>query len=375
MPDTAFGVLFLLRSMTVAPLFYRRGAFLGLAIALGIMLVLVVSGYLFYTAFQVKIPVVTPAGMIGTMFLLPYLYRFLLGVVERRMILGAFKHYLAPAIVDKILEDPSQLRLGGATYNVTIIFTDLAGFSTISEKLVPEKLHDLLTEYFKEMMDILLQEHATLDKFIGDAIMVYFGCPVQENDHPLYACRSAIRMQQRVGELNQVWEARDLPPLHMRVGINTGSVVAGNMGTESIFNYTIIGDSVNLASRLEGVNKEYGTSTIISADTYQRVAPLVTARELDCIRVKGKSEPVAIYELVSLAGESSTETQRTFSTYSEGLALYRRRAWADAVEKFQVVLDSEPNDSPSRTMIERAQYYLENPPPDGWDGVYTMLHK
>jgi len=224
-------------------------------------------------------------------------------------------------------------------------------------------------------MDILLQEHATLDKFIGDAIMVYFGCPVQENDHPLYACRSAIRMQHRVGELNQVWETRGLPPLHMRVGINTGSVVAGNMGTESIFNYTIIGDSVNLASRLEGVNKEYGTSTIISADTYQRVAPLVTARELDCIRVKGKSEPVAIYELLSLAGESSPETQRTFSTYSEGLALYRKRAWVVALEKFQTVLDSEPNDSPSRTMMERAKYYLENPPADGWDGVYTMLHK
>ena len=371
----AVSLLGLALALAVAPLFYRQGAFLGLAIALGIILVLVVSGYLFYTAFQVKVPVVTPAGMIGTMFLLPYLYRFLLGVVERRMILGAFKHYLAPAIVDKILEDPSQLRLGGATYNVTIIFTDLEGFSTISEKLAPEKLHDLLTEYFKEMMDILLQEHATLDKFIGDAIMVYFGCPVQENDHPLYACRSAIRMQHRVGELNQVWETKGLPPLHMRVGINTGSVVAGNMGTESIFNYTIIGDSVNLASRLEGVNKEYGTSTIISADTYQRVAPLVTARELDCIRVKGKSEPVAIYELLSLAGESSTETQRTFSTYSEGLALYRRRAWVDAVEKFQAVLDSEPNDSPSRTMIERARYYLENPPPDGWDGVYTMLHK
>ena len=371
----AVSFLGLVLASAIAPLFYRRGAFLSLVITAGMILFLVSAGYLFYAAFQVRIPVVIPAVITGTVFLLLYVYRFLLGVVERRMILGAFKHYLAPSIVDRILKDPSQLRLGGANYRVSVIFTDLEGFSTISEKLSAEKLHDLLTEYFREMMDILLEEHATFDKFIGDAIMVYFGCPVEESDHPLQACRSAIRMQRRVHELNQLWQKKGLPPLHMRIGINTGPVVAGNMGTESIFNYTIIGDSVNLASRLEGVNKEYETSTIISEDTYRPVAPLVTARELDCIRVKGKNEPVAIYELASLAGEAPEEKQRVFAAYSEGLALYRQRAWADAIKVFKKILDREPNDGPSKTMVERSGYYLENPPPDDWDGIYTMLHK
>jgi adenylate cyclase len=368
-------LLALALGVALAPVFYRQGAFVGLAVTAGVVIGLVVCSYLLYDFFLLKIPVVVPAVMAGTMFLVPYLYRFVLGVIERRMILGAFKHYLAPAIVDRILKDPGQLRLGGANYNVTVIFTDLAGFSTISEKLSAAKLHDLLTEYFREMMDILLDEHATLDKFIGDAIMVYFGCPVEESDHPLHACRSAIRMQRRVDELNQVWQQRDLPPLHMRVGVNTGPVVAGNMGTDSIFNYTIIGDSVNLASRLEGVNKEYGTSTIISEDTYRCVAKDVTARELDCIRVKGKTEPVAIYELASLAGETPRERLCAFDTYAAGLASYRALAWTDAISRFREVLTREPNDVPARTMIERCGYYLEHPPPDDWDRVYTMLHK
>jgi adenylate cyclase len=359
----------------MAPVFFRRGAFFGLGITGVVMFGLVAAGYLLFDLFRIKIPVVIPAVMVGMMFLVPYLYRFLLGVIERRMILGAFKHYLAPAIVDKILKDPAQLRLGGANYDVTVIFTDLAGFSTISEKLSAEKLHDLLTEYFLEMMDILLEEHATLDKFIGDAIMVYFGCPIAEEDHALQACRSAVRMQRRVAELNKLWQQKGLPRLQMRVGINTGSVVAGNMGTESIFNYTIIGDSVNLASRLEGVNKEYGTSTIISEDTYRSVASGVTARELDCIRVKGKTEPVAIYELVSLKGETALDRQRTFDIYAEGLSLYRRRDWVKAVSKFQAILECDPADAPARTMLERSDHFRKDPPPDDWDGVFTMLHK
>ena len=371
----AVSLLGLVFALALAPLFYRQGAFFGLAITLGIILTLVFTGYLFYVAFQLKIPVVSPAVMIGTMFLLLYLYRFLLGVVERRMILGAFKHYLAPAIVDKILKDPSQLRLGGAVYHVTVIFTDLAGFSTISEKLSAERLHDLLTEYFREMMDILLEEHATLDKFIGDAIMVYFGCPVEENDHPLQACRSAIRMQRRVDVLNQLWRQKGLPPLHMRVGINTGPVVPATWERRA-FSITLSSETVSIsASRLEGVNKEYGTSTIISEDTYRLAAPFITARELDCIRVKGKTDPVAIYELASLAGESAVEKQCVFNMYAEGLALYRKRDWARAIGKFQTLLDRKLADVPARTMLERSVSYLENPPPDNWDGVYTMLHK
>jgi adenylate cyclase len=256
-----------------------------------------------------------------------------------------------------------------------VIFTDLAGFSTISERLSPEKLHDLLTRYFREMMDILLTENATLDKFIGDAIMVYFGCPVADVTHPLRACRSALRMQDRLRELNADWKPLGYPPLSMRIGINTGSVVAGNMGTESIFNYTILGDNVNLASRLEGVNKEYGTATIISEDTYRKVADRVSARELDRVRVKGKSAPVAIYQLAALAGELAPSAAGLFSTYADGLRSYRERRWSEAEEAFTAILARDPDDGPSAIMKMRSDEYGRNPPPDDWDGVYTMLHK
>jgi adenylate cyclase len=362
-------------ALILIPLYYRLGAFSSFLTALGVALALVFIGYFCYGVLQARIPVVLPAVSVAMVFLFSYFYRFLLGVVERRMILGAFKHYLAPAIVDTILKDPGKLRLGGATYRVSIIFTDLEGFSTFSEKLSPEKLHDLLTWYFREMMDILLEERATLDKFIGDAIMVYFGCPVEDPSHPLQACRSAIRMQARMVELNQIWSSQGLPHLHMRVGINTGTVVAGNMGTESIFNYTIIGDSVNLASRLEGVNKEYGTSTIVSEDTFHDVQGSVVARELDRIRVKGKTQPIAIYELAALPGVLPGESLRVFQGYAEGLALYRARRWEEAAAAFQEVLRLDPKDGPSVTMRERALYYKANQPGDDWDGVYTMLHK
>ncbi|MGA2976097.1 MAG: adenylate/guanylate cyclase domain-containing protein [Spirochaetia bacterium] len=367
-----FGVFL---SLLMAPLFYRTGGFSSLMAALGVSLLLVLLGYLLLAVFGVRIPVIPPLIPLFCVFILSYFYRFILGVVERRLILGAFKHYLAPAIVDRILADPGQLRLGGAAYRVTVLFTDLAGFSTISEKLKPDELHDLLTSYFRAMMDILLEEHATLDKFIGDAIMVYFGCPVEEPMHPRLACRSAIRMQARMTDLNQGWQERGYPSLHMRIGVNTGNVVAGNMGTEGVFNYTILGDSVNLASRLEGVNKEYGTSTIISEDTYREVGDAVAARELDCIRVKGKSQPVSIYELATLSGELPAEKGRIFDAYAEALSLYRHRRWDQAMEAFQEIVSRDGNDGPSKTMCGRSSYYLQNPPPDDWDGVYTMLTK
>jgi adenylate cyclase len=368
----AFGIVL---ALLLTPLFYRVGVFVSFLITAGTGLFLAFAGYLMYSLFHVQVPVVPPLLSVVSVFMLSYFYRFLLGVTERRMILGAFKHYLAPAIVDRILEDPSQLRLGGAAYTVTILFTDLVGFSTISEKLSPNVLHDLLTSYFREMIDILLEENATLDKLIGDAIMVYFGCPVPDPGHPLQACRAAIRMQRRMEDLNRGWHQRDLPLLRMRIGINSGPVVAGNMGTERIFNYTVLGDSVNLASRLEGVNKEYGTSTIISEDTFREVSKGVISRELDRIRVKGKSQAVSIYELVSLPGDFAPSKYGLLSVYSEGLHEYRRRRWTEAIAAFQGALEIDAQDGPSITMISRSRYYLENPPPEEWDGVFMMLTK
>jgi adenylate cyclase len=298
-------------------------------------------------------------------------YRYGLATRERRMIKRAFQHYVAPAIVEQMLNDPSKLTLGGEEYEVTVLFTDLEGFTTLSEHLTPSQLSAHLGEYFKEMLDVLLPQRGTLDKLIGDAIMMYFGCPIRDPRHAADACRGALAMQQRMQVLNERWGRKALPRLRTRIGINTGVAVAGNMGTDRIFNYTIIGDCVNLASRLEGVNKEYGTGTIIGEDTWTLVREQFVTRELDWIRVKGKSRPVAIYELVAEAGAASMRQQEVLARFANGLQLYRAQQWAGAAAAFAGALQLDPEDRPSRVFTDRCEYYRTHAP-EAWDGVHVM---
>jgi adenylate cyclase len=331
--------------------------------------------YLALAAYHVRLPVVAPLIAAAAVFASTASYRFALGQRERRLIRRAFQHYVAPAIVKQLLDDPSRLKLGGEAYDVTVIFTDLEGFTSVSEGLTPEALTERLSTYFKAMMDVLLVERATLDKFIGDAIMVYFGCPVPDAAHPHQACRAALAMQRRLTELNDEWRRVGAPALQMRIGINTGTAIAGNVGTDEIFNYTIFGDCVNLASRLEGVNKYYGTRIIVGEETWSRVSGLVEGRELDWIRVQGKAHPVAIHELLSEANGLSDRMRSIRDRYSEGLRLYRQRNWNDAAASFLTVLELDPTDGPSKTLLERCVRAAQDPPAEPWDGVYAMATK
>jgi adenylate cyclase len=333
------------------------------------------AAYLALSIADVRLPVVAPVIAAGVVFASTASYRFALGQRERRLIKRAFQHYVAPAIVQQMLEDPGRLKLGGEACDVTVIFTDLEGFTSVAEQLTPAELKARLSTYFKAMMDVLLVERATLDKFIGDAIMVYFGCPVPDASHPQQACRAALAMQRRLAALNDEWGRAGVPALQMRIGVNSGTAIAGNMGTDEIFNYTILGDCVNLAARLEGVNKQYGTRIIVGEDTWSRVSGLVDGRELDWIRVKGKAQPVAIYELLSEAGGLSDRTRRIRDRYAEGLRLYRLRSWNDAAEKFRSALELDPTDGPSKTLLERCMHASQDPPPEPWDGVYAMATK
>jgi adenylate cyclase len=290
------------------------------------------------------------------------------------MIKRAFQHYVATAIVEQMLNDPSKLKLGGEEYEVTVLFSDLEGFTTLSEHLTPAQLSAHLGGYFKEMLDVLLPQHGTLDKLIGDAIMMYFGCPIPDQRHAFEACRGALAMQERMISLNAQWGRESLPRLRTRIGINTGIAVAGNMGTSTIFNYTILGDCVNLASRLEGVNKEYGTLTILGEDTWTLVREEFDTRELDWIRVKGKNRPVAIYELVSEAGRIDARRREVFKRFAEGLQLYREQRWTEAASAFDRALQLDSDDGPSRVFADRCGYYRAHAP-EIWDGVHAMRFK
>jgi adenylate cyclase len=358
-----------------ALVFHRVGPVAGAAIAAVSMGSLAVVGYLLLAGGNTRLPIVGPAIALASVYGIGASYRFALGNRERRMIKRAFEHYVAPAIVAQMIADPSKLRLGGEEYEITTVFTDLEGFTTLSERLTPAALQRHLSGFFKAMMDVLLAEGATLDKFIGDAIMVYFGCPIPNSAHARQACRAALRMQARMRELNTQWAAEGLPALRMRVGINTGIAVAGNMGTDTIFNFTVLGDCVNLASRLEGVNKEYGTLVLAGEETWARVAPHFEGREIDFIRVKGKERPVSIYELAAVSGELPPHIREVFDRFTAGLQCYRAQQWLDAKAWFDSALSLEPADGPSATFARRAAEYARHPPAAGWDGVHVMHAK
>jgi adenylate cyclase len=352
---------------------YFAGPIAALTMAFATAAVLLGVGYL-SLARDLRLPVMTPAITMLSAYGATAAYRFALVTRERRLIKRAFQHYVAPAIVERMLDDPSKLKLGGEEYEVSVLFSDLEGFTSLSEHLTPAELSSHLGEYFTEMLDVLLPHGGTLDKLIGDAIMMYFGCPVPDARHAAQACRGALAMQQRMVAVNDKWRAESLPQLRTRIGINTGRAVAGNMGTKAIFNYSLLGDCVNLASRLEGVNKEYGTRTIIGEDTWKVVRDEFDTRELDWIRVKGRSRPVAIYELVAEAGGIDGRLRETFARFAEGLRLYRAQRWADATVAFERALRINPEDGPSRLFAERCAYYGAHAP-DAWDGVHVMHAK
>jgi adenylate cyclase len=225
------------------------------------------------------------------------------------------------------------------------------------------------------MTDIILRHEGTVDKFEGDAIIAFFGAPNELENQAEVACMACIDMQKRLGELRAKWKAEGRPELKMRIGLCTGPAVVGNMGSRNRMDYTMMGDTVNTAARLEGVNKVYGTYTLISESTLQAAGDWIRARELDAINVVGKSEPVKIYELIGYPSDVDSQMRQATEYYSRGLAAYRGRQWDKAAALFKKVLAGIPEDGPSRTMIERCRRFKKNPPDENWNGAYTMTTK
>lgn len=294
---------------------------------------------------------------------------------EKRMIRKAFQYYLTKSVVDEVLRDPSKLKLGGEKRECTILFSDVRGFTSISEKLSPEALVALLNSYLTPMTDIVYKYDGTLDKYIGDAVMAVFGAPVAYGDHAARACRVCLEMMGTLRALQGGWREQGLPELDIGIGLNTGLVSAGNMGSSQRFDYTVMGDNVNLASRLEGINKQYGTNIIISEFTYEAAKNAVYAREIDRVRVKGKREPVKIYELLG-QGPPPQEHADLVGEFERALALYRGQRWDEAISAFDLVRTKiKPDDPAAALYIERCHTMREHPPGAEWDGVYVMTSK
>lgn len=300
---------------------------------------------------------------------------YIKGDKEKKYIKNAFSHYLSSDVIDVLVKDPSALKLGGERKILTAYFSDVQGFSTISENLTPEALVDLLNAYLTDMTDIVFAHQGTVDKFEGDAIIAFYGAPVYYPDHALRACRAALVMQERIAEMRPVWKKKYGHELFVRMGINTGPMVVGNMGSRNRFDYTMMGDSVNLAARLEGVNKYYKTFTMASEFTVKELGDDIVTRELDILRVVGKTEPVRVYELVAEAGKLSDEKAEVLALFAEGLEAYRKKNWATALRHFKKVLDLDPDDGPAQVYRDRATDFKKKAPPASWDGVYTLKGK
>lgn len=347
------------------------GAASGILMAVGY----VYLTYYFLTHSGIVFNIVYPVSVLLLVYVIVSAYRYFVEESEKRFIKSAFSTYVSPAVVDQLIQSPENLVLGGERREITAFFSDVAGFTSISEKLSPEALVELLNEFLTEMTDIIQAHNGTVDKFEGDAIIAMFGAPVPQADHSAAACAASIDMQQRLEVLREKWEKEKQLTIRMRIGLCSGPAVVGNMGSNKRFDYTMMGDTVNTAARLEGANKQYNTYVMISETTYEQVREIMVARELDAVNVVGKAVPIKIYELIGYLGRVDALVMEILSLYASGLEAYRRREWDAAEQFFHQVLTISPDDGPSRVMINRCAAYRKNAPPDDWNGAFVLTSK
>ncbi len=293
---------------------------------------------------------------------------------EKAHLRAAFSQYVSGSLVERLLDDPSRVRLGGERRELSVLFSDIRGFSSFSEKMEPEALSAFLNEYLTPMTAIVLQQGGMLDKYIGDAVMAVYGAPLEQADHAAAACRSALAMQQALAGLNQSWQARHLPDLRIGVGINTGMMSVGNMGSEMRFDYTVMGDAVNLASRLEALTKELRCGILCGPTVPDRAGPDFVFREVDAVRVKGRGGALAVFELCGTTSACPL-SPAALARYAEALSAYRGARWPDARIAIQAFLADHPSDGPAQRLADMIEALAADPPAADWDGVYDQHSK
>lgn len=293
---------------------------------------------------------------------------------ERRELKTAFSRYVSATVVDSILKDPSKLHLGGERKRMSVFFSDIRGFTTISEGLSPEKLVEALNIYLTRMTDIVFQHQGVLDKYIGDAVMAFWNAPFDQPDHAFLAVQTAIEMQKALDRMNEEKAFGDVE-IRIGCGVNTGDMVVGNVGGTARFDYTVIGDNVNLGSRLEGLTKEYGVGIIITESTAKDVSSKILCRKLDKVAVKGKKEPVMIFEAVDFIENATSSQQTLVKAFETALDAYFARDFAGAITKCDVILATTPTDGPTKNLRERALHFKDTAPPTDWVGTWVFTKK
>jgi adenylate cyclase len=339
--------------------------------------IVLLSGYIWFTTYMFNhghwISMIYPVISVVISILVGSGFRYLVLERSAREMRSMFSSYLSPKLVARLEKDPEAAKIGGDNKEVTVLFTDIKGFTSFSEAHPPQEVVSRLNEYLGAMVQVIEQRDGTIDKFIGDGIMAYWGAPLAQPDHAKLAIDCIKAIDESMKGLRNKWLAVGMEPFTIRGGIQSGEVVAGNVGLAGKkMEYTVIGDTVNQAARLEGTAKYYGVNYLVGEETYQRTRDVCRYREVDKIRVVGKHMPVTIYE--PLEGLSRLD-QPTAKRFDIALTLYRAKEWEQARSGFKEVLDAVPEDKPSKIYVERCEYFMQNAPPADWDGVFNRAEK
>ncbi|WP_348673962.1 CHASE2 domain-containing protein [uncultured Abyssibacter sp.] len=367
-------VMLLVISLAMAWVFPRVSAATAALLGLGFLAAITAVSLLLWTRFNMVVPLGLPLAFTVALFLLHLLYGYFVESRGKREVTRLFGQYVPPELVDEMAENPEDISMEGETRELTVLFSDVRGFTTISEGLDSRELSQLMNEFLTPLTRVIHEHRGTIDKYMGDAIMAFWGAPLEDPDHARHALQAAMDMLQAVRALDETFEARGWPRLNIGVGLNTGPMSVGNMGSEFRVAYTVMGDAVNLGSRLEGQTKNYGVEIIVSESTRAAV-PEFAYRELDRIRVKGKQEPVTIYEPLGDKDSLPAEVSKDLARYRQALRLFRSQAWDQAEAEFFGLQQSGRPLPVYALYQERIAHYRANPPGEGWDGVYTHTSK
>jgi adenylate cyclase len=368
--------LILVMGLGLGYLFGRLKPIQSTAVAIAAIMVFSLINYFAFARLGMWLAFVIPVGMVIASYGAITSFRMVFEEREKRKIRKSFSSYLAPGVIALMEKDPKRyFRPGGEMKDLTVLFSDIRSFTTISEGMSPDELVQFLNEYLEEMTRILIKRWGTLDKYIGDAVMAFWGSPYPQDDHAVRGCAAALDMSARLDELNMKWEAQGRKTIQIGIGLNTAPVNVGNMGSNIRLQWTVMGDGVNLASRLEGQTKDYKCRIIVGEGTYAEAREHYVFRNLDKIQVKGKNRPVLIYELLAFAKDRASYDD-LLQKWEAAIGLYFAGNWPGAIEAFETLLQRYPDDGPAHTLLKRChEKLLEGAPIGPWSGVYVAKEK
>jgi len=366
-------LLIFLLGIIVAWFALRLRTIFGLALTALLTVIGVVAAFYVYIEYSYWAELFRPLTGLVVCYTSAMVYRYVIEERQKRVIKGAFQQYVSPDVVNEMIQDPEKLQLGGERRELTVLFADIQGFTGFSEQLEPEELTTFLNKFLTVMTHRIFDHQGTVDKYIGDAIMAIFGAPIPFEDHVIKGVEAALGMREELEITKKEWENTVPATFDLKLGLNTGPMVVGNMGSDVRFDYTVLGDNVNLAARLEALTRQYGVSLLISQSTRDPLGDDFLVREIDVVRVKGKKKPVRTFEVLAKAGteKDTVELRRLIDDFTEGLELYRAQKWDEA----QKIFNSLGEDPASAVFSKRCDLLRDEAPDEDWDGVWVMTTK